>query len=199
MAQKDIKTAQIISAATDEFLAKGLQAASMQNIAEIAQVSKRTLYKYYPNKDVLYSALIDELLDRMQDMDKFKYQNKRPIRDQLDAIVQKKIELTTSNSFLNISKIVIGEILKGRSPNTQQMERMYKSEMFFIDWVSMAKADGQITSKLSNEIIGQQFQSILKGQIFYPVILHFTDIKTIDLLEVKSLTINFFINSFCKK
>ena len=196
MVVKNKKIAQIIQSATQEFLVKGLDAASMHNIAELAQVSKRTLYKYFPTKDDLYSALIDELLDRVYENEQ-EYCQELTIQDQLEQLVSNKIELFSSESFLNMSKIILGEMLKSRKPSDEQLERMYKTEALFVNWVNEAKADNKITSELDSEIIANQFHSILKGQTFYPVIFYFTDMKTIDKQEVLDTTVAFFINSFC--
>lgn len=197
MARKDEKVAQIITAATQEFLKKGIDAASMHNIAETAGVSKRTLYKYFCNKDVLYSALIDELLDSVSDMYPFEYCTDTPIRQQLEHIVEHKIQITLSASFLNMSKIVIGEILKSRQPSEQQMERMYNSEVMFVHWINAAKQDKTIASSMESQMMAEQFHAILKGQIFFPVILHFVDVNSIDLQAVKKRTVDFFMHAFC--
>jgi len=194
---KNKKIAQIIQSATQEFLVKGLDAASMHNIAELAQVSKRTLYKYFPTKDDLYSALIDELLDRVYES-KQEYCQDISIQDQLAEVVSNKIELFSSESFLNMSKIILGEMLKSRKPSDEQLERMFETEALFVNWVNEAKADKKITSELDSETIANQFHSILKGQTFYPVIFYFADIKNIDKQEVLDTTVSFFINSFCK-
>ena len=199
MARKDEKIAHIIQAATQEFLQKGIDAASMHNIAETAGVSKRTLYKYFPGKDELYSALIDELLDRIQDMYQLDYSADIPIRAQIEEIVDSKIHLTTSRSFLDMSKIIIGEILKSRRPSEAQLARMYNSETQFVQWINQAKEDQKITSELESEIIAEQFHSILKGQIFYPVLLKFVELESIDLEKVKKRTVDFFIHSFCQE
>lgn len=197
MTRKDEKTAQIIQAATQEFLKKGLDAASMHNIAETAEVSKRTLYKYFPGKDELYSALVDELLDRVHDMYQLSYSTEIPIKQQLEKIVDNKIELTTSESFLNMSKIVIGEILKSRMPSKDQLERMNNSEALFVEWIDEAKKDKKINSDMDSEIMAGQFHSIMKGQIFFPVLFRFVDLKTINKKEVRNMTVDFFLNSFC--
>jgi len=196
MTIKNKKIAQIIQSATQEFLVKGLDAASMHNIADSAEVSKRTLYKYFPTKDELYSALIDELLDRVYENEQ-EYCQELTIQDQLEQLVSNKIELFSSESFLNMSKIILGEMLKSRKPSDEQLERMYKTEALFVNWVNEAKADNKITSELDSEIIANQFHSILKGQTFYPVIFYFTDMKAIDKKEVLDTTVAFFINSFC--
>jgi len=197
MAIKSKKIAQIIKSATNEFLHKGLDAASMHNIAESAEVSKRTLYKYFPNKDELYSALIDELLDRVYE-NKQEYCPEQPIKEQLEQIVKNKIELFSSESFLSMSKIILGEMLKSRKPNDAQLERMYQAEVLFVGWINAGKQDNKITSTLSSEVIASQFHSILKGQTFYPVVFYFADFDNIDKQEVLDTTVSFFINSFCQ-
>jgi len=197
MTIKNKKTTQIIESATNEFLHKGLDAASMHNIAESAEVSKRTLYKYFPTKGELYSALIDELLDRVND-NKQSYNPEVPIKQQLETMVKNKIALFSSESFLNMSKIVLGEMLKSRKPNDSQLERMYQTEVLFVDWINAAKQNNEITSTLSSEIIANQFHAILKGQTFYPVIFYFADMEGIDKQQVLDTTVDFFINSFCQ-
>jgi len=198
MTIKNKKTAQIINSATNEFLHKGLDAASMHNIAESAEVSKRTLYKYFPSKDELYSALIDELLDRVYE-NKQEYFPETPLKEQLEAIVKGKIALFSSESFISMSKIILGEMLKSRKPNDAQLERMYQTETLFVDWINAAKQADEITSTLSSEVIANQFHAILKGQTFYPVIFYFADMNEINKQEVLESTVSFFINSFCRQ
>ncbi len=41
--------------------------------------------------------------------------------------------------------------------------------------MDFAKKDGKVTSNLSSALIANQFYSIIKGQIFFPVILGLSD------------------------
>lgn len=197
MARKDEKTAQIIQSATSEFLAKGLDAASMHHIAEVAKVSKRTLYKYYSSKDELYFALVDELLDRVHDMYQITYTPGAHFREQLENIVDNKIEFITSESFINISKIVIGELFKSRKISDQQLDKMYASEALFVKWIDAAKADGKVTSKMESAGIANQFHYLVKGEAFWPIMLGFEDLNSIDPIKVRNMTVAFFMNAFC--
>jgi AcrR family transcriptional regulator len=54
------KARQIIDGAREVFLADGFDAASMNDIARAAGVSKGTIYAYFPSKDALFGALIRE-------------------------------------------------------------------------------------------------------------------------------------------
>ncbi|WP_404418912.1 TetR/AcrR family transcriptional regulator [Marinospirillum sp.] len=55
------KREQIIQAASDAFLQKGYQNASMETIAAEAGVAKQTLYNYFGNKDALFEAVVNLL------------------------------------------------------------------------------------------------------------------------------------------
>lgn len=199
MIKKEEKNKQILNSATTEFLSKGLDAASMHHIAEQAEVSKRTLYKYYSNKEDLYCALVDEILDRVDDMYSFNYSTQNSIQEQIERIVDAKIELTLTDSFLQINKIVLGELLKGRMPNEQQMLRLNKSEATFVEWIEQAQKEDKILNDISAHTIAEQFHSILKGQIYWPVLLGMKEKSSLDIKQVRDTTVNFFINSFCKK
>lgn len=60
-ARAKAKRRQILDAARQVLVEQGFAAASMDDIAAAASVSKRTLYKYYPGKEALLTGLIYEL------------------------------------------------------------------------------------------------------------------------------------------
>jgi TetR/AcrR family transcriptional regulator, mexJK operon transcriptional repressor len=53
------KESQVVNAARDEFLRQGFAKTSMEAIARAANVSKATLYAYFPSKEALFSYLIE--------------------------------------------------------------------------------------------------------------------------------------------
>ena len=57
------KRRQIIEGARAMFLAQGFDAASMNDIARAAGVSKGTLYVYFANKEELFEAIVEEECD----------------------------------------------------------------------------------------------------------------------------------------
>ncbi|MGB3669549.1 MAG: TetR/AcrR family transcriptional regulator [Phormidesmis sp.] len=62
------KAATILAGALEVFTAQGYAAASMEKIAKAAGVSKPTLYKYFRDKEGLFSALVQQLTERNQEM-----------------------------------------------------------------------------------------------------------------------------------
>jgi AcrR family transcriptional regulator len=57
------KRRQIVEGARNVFLAQGFDAASMNDIARAAGVSKGTLYVYFNNKEELFEAIVEEECD----------------------------------------------------------------------------------------------------------------------------------------
>src|SRR6202045_3970852 len=56
---------QLLDAALEVFVAQGYHAASMDEIAERAGVSKPVLYQHFPSKLDLYLALLDQSVDAL--------------------------------------------------------------------------------------------------------------------------------------
>src|SRR5271167_4219108 len=59
-ADDNAKRRQIVEGARSIFLANGFDAASMNDIARTAGVSKGTLYVYFTNKEQLFEAIVHE-------------------------------------------------------------------------------------------------------------------------------------------
>jgi len=62
---RDQRRIQLLDAASEVFAAKGYHAAAMDDIADVAGVSKPVLYQHFPSKLDLYLALLDQSCDRL--------------------------------------------------------------------------------------------------------------------------------------
>lgn len=60
---REARRRQLLTAAHQVFVACGFHGASMDEIAEVAEVSKPVLYQHFPGKRELYIALLDEHMD----------------------------------------------------------------------------------------------------------------------------------------
>ncbi len=56
----------ILEAALDVFASKGYHAARLDDIVETAHISKGSIYFYFPNKERLFLALIDQFADLIE-------------------------------------------------------------------------------------------------------------------------------------
>jgi TetR/AcrR family transcriptional regulator len=66
--EKEQRRNMIIAAAEKVFFAKGLDAATMDDIAEEAELSKGTLYLYFKSKEDLYLAITGRSLELLVDL-----------------------------------------------------------------------------------------------------------------------------------
>lgn len=57
--EKEQRREEIVKAATKVFFEKGLQSATMDEIADVAELSKGTIYLYYKSKEDLYLAVMN--------------------------------------------------------------------------------------------------------------------------------------------
>jgi len=62
---RDERRAQLLAAALETFTSSGYHAASMDEIAERASVSKPVLYQHFPSKLDLYTAVLDLHIDSL--------------------------------------------------------------------------------------------------------------------------------------
>ncbi|GAK87792.1 transcriptional regulator TetR family [Vibrio ponticus] len=61
MTRSEQKRLAIIEAAKQEFIENGFLAANMNNICTAAEVSKRTLYRHFESKELLFEAVLAEI------------------------------------------------------------------------------------------------------------------------------------------
>jgi AcrR family transcriptional regulator len=65
----DATRARILAAAVEEFAAFGLAGARVDRIAEAAEANKRSIYVYYGDKEALFQAALDHVIDRFERVD----------------------------------------------------------------------------------------------------------------------------------
>ncbi|MDO5743879.1 MAG: TetR/AcrR family transcriptional regulator [Micrococcaceae bacterium] len=65
---REARRRQLLNAAHQVFVAHGFHGASMDEIAEVAEVSKPVLYQHFPGKRELYIALLDAHMEEFSDL-----------------------------------------------------------------------------------------------------------------------------------
>ncbi len=66
--EKEQRKVDIIDAAESVFFSKGWQTATMDDVADAAELSKATLYLYFKNKEELYAAILLRGSEMLYDM-----------------------------------------------------------------------------------------------------------------------------------
>lgn len=118
------KTAAILEGGMQEFLAHGYAATSMDRVAIAAKVSKATVYNHFKDKESLFAALIQRLVEQ-------KFQSIFGVGDPqslqaapqivLQEIANKALDIGVNEpQFINFMRLILGE--SGRFP---QLARMF--------------------------------------------------------------------------
>lgn len=197
MKVKEDKLQQILQAGTSEFLTRGCEAASMHNIAAMALVSKRTLYKYFSSKELLFEAIISQLLDTMLTYCELEYVPGKAFEEQLTKVIDSRIAFLTGKDYLAMSRLILSELMRGYKLSQAHLEKIGRIDAHFVQWIEEAKRDGKIHDKYDSWFISKHFHSIIKGDVFYPVVEGFLTPKDINVAPLKKFLIEFFMRFFC--
>ncbi|ASJ70914.1 TetR/AcrR family transcriptional regulator [Granulosicoccus antarcticus] len=161
------KRAAILNAAAEEFRSNGYRETSMDRIAEVAQVSKRTVYKHFPSKDDLYRAITHELVLQEHYSIDGSYNQQQSLRSQLIHIATQEVAAFSSDTYLSNMRVLLGEAF--RSPEIVQkvFQDLPVNGGAFFEWINAAMDDGRLQIE-DPRLATQQLLSLLKGILFWP-------------------------------
>ncbi len=164
----DRKNADIIRAAIDEFQVNGYENTSMDRIAEVANVSKRTVYNHFPTKEALFERIVDELLIRAKLTIQFPFDSAVPIRDQLCEIGRTLMEPMMDPDFIAHTRIVLSRLLN--QPNNPDFaDRTEQMHANLISWLKKGDKSKQLKVK-NPKLAARQFIALFKEQAFWPMV-----------------------------
>jgi len=169
------KNEQILEAAQLEFLNKGFDGASMEHIATIAEVSKRTLYKYYPTKEVLFDKIIEELFENIELQLNYPYSKNESLQNLFDQILSIKFKLLLDDTLIRLAKIILSEQIKKKDMDKKLLERLNSSHQPFKEWLKLCVMDRRIKANLSIDELSDYFNALVEGLILFPLLFGFKD------------------------
>jgi AcrR family transcriptional regulator len=108
------KVGQVLTAAKRIFLEEGYGTASMDAIAREANVSKATLYAYYPSKEALFAACVSEECVKHRTVYEAIEAEHLPIDQALTRIGLQFMKFLLRPEVLAVHRVVVGE--SGRFP-----------------------------------------------------------------------------------
>lgn len=160
----------ILDAAAEVFGEKGAQAATMDDVAEAAEVSKGTLYLYFPSKDDLVVALahrpLDAVLARFDGIDAEGLDGLALLR-RLVAAHQE-----TQHAHAAQMRVAIGSICTGPPPvaaATSQRDygdRVRRLRQHYLAAIQRGIADGSIRADVDPEEVGAALWAGMFGANF---------------------------------
>ncbi|MBN2879054.1 MAG: TetR/AcrR family transcriptional regulator [Clostridia bacterium] len=166
---KSKKRAAIMDGATDVFISMGYENASMDRIAEAANVSKRTVYNHFGSKENLFEVIVDDLLAQRQNLNKIKYDPDKSLDEQLISFAEAEIFLIDSPRRLELSRFLTITFLKDLNFQRKTVAKYPPAYSMLIEWLTDAKNDGRIDT--DNIILAARiFYSMVVGAITWPAL-----------------------------
>ncbi len=99
----------IIAVATKLFMAQGLRATTMEEIARSLNISKLTLYSRFPSKDELFAAVITAKCQHHFPEFLFNGLSERPVSEVLYSIAEGLMHLLLSDDVMAMERMLIAE------------------------------------------------------------------------------------------
>lgn len=165
------KRAAIIAAARAAFLEDGFEATSMDRIASLADVSKRTVYNHFESKEALFAAFIRDFYTDLLDGAPFALAPEMPPDRALRAFATALLDELARADRQNLIRLVIAECR--RFP---QISALYFAE-------GKEPAIGKLAQYLEHQVdrgqltitdvalAAQQFLGMIKESWFWPSVL----------------------------
>ena len=166
----EIKRQAIIDAATLAFKEFGVQGTSMDKLAEIAQVSKRTVYNHFATKEALVMHLVTELWEKVLSHTQIDYDPKEDLAVQLSRLIEAEISIMCSQEYLDIARVVLGHLFYDNKMLAAEIEKLSNQSTGTELWIADAVADNRL-AVTDIKFASEQLYSLIKGYFFWPQIL----------------------------
>ncbi|WP_170414605.1 TetR/AcrR family transcriptional regulator [Ruegeria atlantica] len=188
------KRAQIIEAAVAEFQEKGFADASMDRISAQAEVSKRTLYKYFESKENLFRSIVLELSNRFAAVRDIRYEKGRDIRAQLTDLAWAEGRILMLPEVMAMARMVISETLRNPDLAAAAQGKLDKTAIF-IEMLKDAADDGQL--KIENpEQAGQEFIGLIKSRAFWPMVFTGNVLNEAEMTETIESSVDMILSRY---
>ncbi|WP_062570639.1 TetR/AcrR family transcriptional regulator [Pseudoalteromonas arabiensis] len=163
------KRLDILNAAETLFFQQGFEHTSMDQVASVAGVSKRTVYNHFENKDVLFQAILVFMFEKVRKDNAVLFNSDKPVNEQLTQIAEQEVALLTSKAFLKVAKVAFMQMLQqpdlAKSLANNSMGCM-QDLVTFLEQATLA----QKLQVEDAEFAAKQFVYQLKSLIFYPLL-----------------------------
>lgn len=159
----------IIDHAIDVFSRKGFDAASMDEIADAAGVSKKTVYNHFQSKDRLFREIVADFLKARDGRKPIRYDSSIPLETQLKEFARAEIFLIDDPVRRRLSKLLTSVfLLNVEFGNATRGDfQPYKD---FIAWLEAARAEGKLALE-SPALAARMFYGMVEGCVTWAAVM----------------------------
>ncbi len=164
------KRADILEAAITEFREQGLVAGRINRIAEMANVSKRTLYKHFETKDALFDAILEIVMAEIASIAPASFNPDHDLDAQLVSALDAYIDVISSDNFVSLNRLVTSEYLRNQDLTRKIFTRTEMHNEPVTGLISQAMEQGRL-KPADPKYAATQLLSHIKTFFFWPKFL----------------------------
>lgn len=194
--RSDLKREAIIQAATQAFQEFGVNGTSMDKLAELANVSKRTVYNHFATKDELVMHLVTQQWQSAILNVTASYDSNAPLDTQMCDLIMQDIEFMVSESHLDLARVAIGHFFYEPEKLKDEVAQLKEQETAMHRWLKDAQADGKLCFDDLDRVV-EEIDSLVKGQCFWPQLFKIEDaLSEADKLSVAQNTVALILSRY---
>lgn len=160
----------IVSAAIEAFREYGVQATSMDKLAKLANVSKRTIYNHFANKEALVLHLVTELWQRAISANQLEYQADKPLDQQLAQLLSAEVEFYASPHYQDLARVAFDHLFDNPALFEQELKKLEGQETAVYRWLVAATKAGKLAD-IDAAFAKEQLHSLIKGSALWPQLI----------------------------
>jgi len=127
----------VLETATMLFIKDGYKNVSMDDVAKACNVTKATIYYYYPTKGDLYTSALVEMMHRIRHHIERILEQPIPFKDRLEQLIEVHLSATVDidmknfmrEATINLSQTQLKEVHAAENEMYKTIERAMQSEM----------------------------------------------------------------------
>ncbi len=180
---------------------KGFKNTTMDEIAEVSDISKPTLYKYFSSKEELFIQVLTEINSEVDKIVLGIIDMEDDIFDNLNTIVLKTMEFLMKNkAIMKMALFESREFIKQTKDRNSHIKKFIKNRQqrkeFLEKLLLKGQKDGKVRDDLTPEILSIMMLGIMK-EISFEII--FLDFKMGNIRQLSSDIANIIINGIKRR
>lgn len=182
----------ILEGAIKVFTESGFDTSSMDKIAEVAGVSKRTIYNHFKSKESLFQAIVADFLKQRDEIKPIDYSKNVSLNDQLREFAEAELYLINDPVRRGLSKLLTSVFLMDINFG-KVTRKQYEPHKALILWLISAKDDQKLSFQ-SPELAARIFYGMVEGCLTWSAL--FTDGES---LKYKDDLLNEIVQTFLSR
>lgn len=163
---QDQRREAFVAAARNAFFQNGYAGTTMSAISAKVGGSKTTLWTYFPSKEDLFIAVVDDIVEQYGCALSIELSHELPVVDVLEHYAAAVLSTMLSPPIINLHRVVTGEV--GRFPELGRLfyERGPKrGKALLSNYIEAVMADGRLRAGDAS-IASRQFAAMCQGNSF---------------------------------